>query len=103
MRLLTEFIMPISNAEASGKGPLGAPTASAAIAMRLGLLVFRVGVVMFWTYLCVVFLYQQSVVGMRFGAAKLALTWAAGTILIIIASAWAKARGSLSPSRMLDR
>jgi hypothetical protein len=55
-----------------------------------------------WTYVCVVFLYQQSVVGMRFGAAKVALTWAAGTILIIIASAWAKARGRLSPSRMLN-
>jgi hypothetical protein len=88
MRSSTGSVMPIPDAGASDKSRLGDPTVPG-IATRLGSLVFRVGVVTLWTYVCVVFLYQHSVVGMRFGAAKVALTWAAGKILIIIAFAWA--------------
>jgi len=64
--------------------------------------VLCLGLVAAWTYGCFVFLYRETVLGMRMGAAVTLCLFLLGTAALVIATGWRPIRHLLSPGTMLN-
>ncbi|HSA56547.1 MAG TPA: hypothetical protein VLE53_12640 [Gemmatimonadaceae bacterium] len=90
----------MTDAERQG-APDGAPPAGGGIAARVGPSIFRMGALVLWWYLGIVFLYGEALGPVRFGAAVTLATLLVGTIVIARAVSARRRRGDVAP-KMLD-